>query len=84
MHSLLLSWLDLAPESAANETSEVHKKALIEPISMHLKELSASSNCNSGAIIVAYLSNQMETLAGLLQTLRDMEDENRSEDTVSD
>ena len=69
----------MLPESAQDASQEpsVHRKALIEPIGMHLKELSASPSCNSSKIIVAYLSNQMQSLAGLLQTLRDIEDENR-------
>ena len=58
VHVLLLCWLDLQPESSSqSEETGIHKKALIEPISLHLKELSASPNCNSGAIIVAYLSS---------------------------
>ena len=81
VHVLLQTWLDMLPESAVDEPSRepgVHKKALIEPIGMHLKELSASTLCNSGNMIVAYLTNQMQSHTGLLQTIRDIEEENRS------
>ena len=35
VHSLLLTWLDIT------ESEEAEKKALVDPISLHLKEMSA-------------------------------------------
>lgn len=59
MHALLLAWLGFT------ESDERDSKALIEPVALHLKELSASDM--SSQTIVAYLTSQMESLAGVLQ-----------------
>ena len=63
MHALLISWLELT-ELASDGTTNSKQRALIEPVALHLKELSASNETSS--TFVAFMTSQMASLTKLL------------------
>ena len=73
---MLLSWLDLT------ESEDKEKKALVDPVCLHLKEMSAQTHAST--TIVAYLSSQMENLTGVLQQVRIIEQSERDEESVEE